>query len=146
MNDVLALVLPLLLLLGLFGFLARGRLTPFSPRRADATFRSPTGPLAATWLALTACTWGLLDVAGKGWFPVPAGVLAPLLVAAVVGVVVAPGAALLVMALLGLAAQFAALADDHGPGTALAVVVLTGLVTWLFGAVRGVVAPRAGRR
>ena len=147
MSDLLGLLLPLTFLLGLGVYLVRGGLPSFSPRRANATFRSAQGPLAATWLALVAGSWGLLDLAGEGWFPTTSpGLLATVVLAAVVGVVTAPRVTVFAMSVIGLGAQFLSIAEDQGAVVAVALVVITGMITWLFGATRGLLAPslRAG--
>lgn len=137
MTSLLSALLPLLFLGGLLAVLLRGRPRGFRPRAAMMRFRSPTGPLMATWLALVAATWGLLDAAAKGWLPLPPTVLVTVMVAAVVGLVVAERVTLFVLALAGLAAQLAGIAEDHGLAVAIAVIAGGGLVTWLFGAARG---------
>jgi len=98
----------------------------------------------ATWLALVAAGWALLDLAGSGRISVPPSVVVTLLLAALVGLVVAQRATLFVLAVVGLAGQFLTIADDHGLGVATVLIMVTGLLTWLFGAVRGAVGPRPG--
>ncbi|WP_298797600.1 hypothetical protein [uncultured Pseudonocardia sp.] len=144
MSALLSLLLPLMLLGGIYAVL-RGRHRPtFRPASADARFGSLQGPLAATWLALVAATWGVLDVAGRGWPPVPPSVIATLMLAVIVGLVVAQRATLFVLATLGLLAQFVGIAADHGVAAAVGLIAVTGLATWLFGAARGLLTPRAG--
>ncbi len=66
------------------------------------------------------------------------------MLAVVAGLVVAPRATLLVLAVAGLGAQFAGILADHGVGAAVLLLSVTGLLTWLFGAARGLLHPRAG--
>jgi hypothetical protein len=142
-SNVVSLLLPAALLAAVLGLVIRGgRLSSFRPSMANVRFRTARGPMMATWLALVAATWGLIDLVGKGWLPVPASVVATLMIAVVVGLVVAQRTTLFLLALVGLLTQFGGLAEDYGPAVAVAVVVLTGVVTWLFGAVRGFIAPR----
>ncbi|MGY1829068.1 hypothetical protein ACI8AA_01420 [Geodermatophilus sp. SYSU D01180] len=144
MPDALSLLLPLLFLAGISAVLLRGRRPAFRPASADARFGSVQGPLMATWLALVAATWTLLDLAGTERLPVAPSVVATLVLAVLVGLVAAPRATLFVLAAAGLAGQFLALADDHGLSVAAGLIAVTGLVTWLFGALRGLLSPRAG--
>ncbi len=69
MTELAALLLPLAFLAAVYGFVFRGGRPTFRPGLANARFRSVQGPLMATWLAMVAAAWGLLDLADAGHLP-----------------------------------------------------------------------------
>lgn len=139
--TILAVLLPLGGLIVVYLVLARSFGFRFSLTRAMLKPRSFTGQLMAVWLALLAATWTICELAAE-WRSQPgdyisASIVVTLLLAALIGLAVAERASLFVLALLGLGAQLFGITREFGPEAAVTLLVITCLVTWLFGLTRG---------
>lgn len=139
-EALLAYLLPIAFLLVVYKVALTGRITSFRPRAASLSVNRPTGPLMATWLALIAATWTLLELAGTspaGGGPLTAGLVVTAILAAVIGLVLTPRLTLFLLAGAGIAAQAAGLATAYGPTAAAAILIITALTTGVYALARG---------
>lgn len=129
--------LALLLVLGtVFAVMIGGRGHRFRPGLARTSARKASGPNAASMLAVVGIAGVILEA---GNLPVLNSIpgVAPLLVALavvlIIGVVVGRSVTEVILGLLGIAL----LVMTSGVEGTISLVILTGLMIWLLGAVRG---------
>jgi hypothetical protein len=141
---VMAYLLPLLVLAGIYWVVVRRIGVRFRPQRAQLAPRSATGPLVGVWLALLAATWTLMDLAAQPGTGLEQTITASVVVTAAgiaaIGLVLAQRVTIFVLALLGIAAQVAGIARDYGMAAAILCLVTAAAVTWLFGLARGLLS------
>ncbi|MEV6417302.1 hypothetical protein [Kribbella sp. NPDC051718] len=145
-SALVAALLPLAMLIGIYLFIARRLGMPrFRVGKAMLTARSATGPLIGLWLILLAATWTLMDLATRlpadqASRTITASAVVTVIGIAVIGLVVLQRVTVFVLSVLGIFAQVAGIAREFGVTAAALCLVSAALVTWLFGLTRGLLS------